>query len=379
MSTLLFSELFPPRVGGTARWFYEVYRRYPKGEARIFTDYQAGDHEVDGQLSLPITRTPMKMEDWGFLRFNSIKQYWRTVRALREIVRNQGVQKIHCARVMPEGVAAFLAYTIWRTPYCVYAHGEEIGTALSSSQLTLLMRWVYGSAHKIIANSRNTRTLLQKVGVQEEKIAVIPPGVDIIRFSPGDEDSAREMLGLTGHPILLSVGRLQRRKGHDHMIRAVPAIAAKFPNLKYVIVGTGEEESRLRRIADEAGIAHLVKFAGSIADDHLTDYYRACDLFVLPNREEANHDIEGFGIVFLEANACGKPVLGGISGGTRDAIADGETGLLVDGENVQAISEAALSILETPGKAAAMGYRGRERTVALFSWEKGAERIRQLG
>jgi phosphatidylinositol alpha-1,6-mannosyltransferase len=275
-------------------------------------------------------------------------------------------------------VIGYLLRKIARIPYCVYAHGEEIGTALSSRQLTLLMRRTYGAADRIIANSRNTQALLSQIGVPETRIVLIPPGVDIRRFTPADSEESRRRLGLQGQRILLTVGRLQRRKGQDMVIRAMPALRASIPNLRYVIVGSGEEEAHLRSLALQLGVGTCVSFVGAVPDRDLPDYYRACDVFVLPNREEPNQDIEGFGIVFLEANACGKPVVGGRSGGTSDAVLDGATGLLIDGGSESALTEALRSLLQDGQRAAALGAEGRRRVVESFSWERVTEEIRQL-
>ena len=378
MRTLLISELFLPRVGGTPTWFHDVYSHYPSGEAVVLTDLQADDEDFDRHYSLPIVRIPMRMNDWGFLNLQSAKQYARVAQATCQLMRDRHMQIAHCARVMPEGVVGYLLWLFTRLPYCVYAHGEEIGTALASRQLTFLMRRAYGNARAIIANSRNTRSLLTEIGVAEAKIRVISPGVDINRFTPGDVARARATLGLAGQPLLLSVGRLQRRKGHDMTIRALRTVVKEFPNVKYAIAGAGEEEDRLRALAKHMGVGQHVHFAGRVPNEQLLDYYRACDLFVMPNREEANQDIQGFGIVFLEAAACAKPAIGGRSGGTNDAVMDGETGLLVDGESPCEIAEAMLSLLRDKAKAEDIGRRGRAHAVKYFSSEQVVKRIRQL-
>jgi phosphatidyl-myo-inositol dimannoside synthase len=378
MRTLLISELFPPRVGGTARWFSEVYGRYPAGEAIVLTDLHNGSADGAARLESIVSRISMHMADWGFLRPRSLCNYGRLLRHAYRIARTRGVDMVHCGRVMPEGVIGYLLRKIARIPYCVYAHGEEIGTALSSRQLTLLMRRAYGAADRIIANSRNTQALLSRIGVPETRIVLIPPGVDIRRFTPADSEESRRRLGLQGQRILLTVGRLQRRKGQDMVIRAMPALRASIPNLRYVIVGSGEEEAHLRSLALQLGVGTCVSFVGAAPDRDLPDYYRACDVFVLPNREEANQDIEGFGIVFLEANACGKPVVGGRSGGTSDAVLDGVTGLLVDGESPSALTLALRSLLQDEQRAAALGTEGRRRVVESYSWERVTEEIRQL-
>lgn len=377
--TLLLSELFPPRVGGTSTWFYQVYRRYPRGNVAVLTDSHPEGAAFDAQSDLRIWRVPMRMEDWGFLRPWSAGRYWRLASRAWRLVRQERVQAIHCARVMPEGVVGFVLWSLARVPYLIYAHGEEIGTALTSWQLAFLMRRAYGSAKFIVANSEHTSGLLRAVGVPDSKIVIIHPGVDADLFHPTDDRTdPQKSLGLNGHKVLLSVGRLQRRKGHDTVIKALSIIAREIPDVTYVIVGTGEEEMRLRRLAEEVGVAHAVRFFGRVTDEQLPEYYRACDVFVMPNREEVNQDIEGFGIVFLEANACGKPVIAGRSGGTGEAIAEGETGLRVNGDDHREVAEAVLSLLRNPARALEMGRKGRMRALAEFRWDFIAKKIREL-
>jgi phosphatidyl-myo-inositol dimannoside synthase len=374
MRTLFVTELFPPRVGGTARWFHEIYKRFSAGDMFILTDHQQGDPNDDEF----VIRKSLHMTDWGFVRPRSAWQYLNYVRIARKLVREKGIRILCCGRVVPEGVIGYAIWKIWRVPYCVFSHGEEIGTAMSSGQLRFLMNQVYYSAKWIIANSQNTRMLLLRMGIPASKIAVISPGVDVCRFSPGDQDQSRKLLGLDGHTILLSVGRLQRRKGHDMVIRALPRIERLVSNIKYVIVGNGEEKSRLYQIAQEHNAAHLVIFAGELADELLPEYYRACDIFVMANREEANQDIEGFGIVFLEASACGKPIVAGRSGGTSDAVVDGVTGILVQGENSREIADAIISLVHNRDRACSMGQMGRQRVEQDFSWDKVVNTFKQL-
>jgi len=161
------------------------------------------------------------------------------------------------------------------------------------------------------------------------------------------------------------------------VIKALPSIAQKAPDVKYLIVGTGEEQATLYKTAQEMGVMERVVFAGQVPASELAAYYAACDVFVMPNRQ-IGPDIEGFGIVFVEASAAGKPVIGGANGGTGDAILHGVTGLRVDGTNVEAIATAVTTLLTEPGLAKAMGSQGRCRVATEFSWEMVVERTRMV-
>ena len=215
---------------------------------------------------------------------------------------------------------------------------------------------------------------------QEFRIySTLHPGVDAAAFHVDDQArfSIRQRHNLGNSVILLTVGRLQRRKGQDMIIRALPLIKHHIPNVFYLIVGSGEEEKYLRDLAATLGVAENVVFVGSIGDDERAAYYAACDVFVMPNRE-IDADIEGFGIVFLEAGAAGKPVIGGLSGGTADAIQDGITGLRVGGESASAIATAVIDLSIDTSRAQSMGRAGRQRVKDAFTWEKIVERTRHV-
>ena len=378
--TLLISETFPPRVGGTATWFHEVYRRYPRGEVAVLTDLQPGDENVAEPHGMSVHRVPMRMTDWGLRRPSSLAAYLRLVRVARRLAKMHRADVIHCGRVLPEGAVASLLQPVHRVPYCVFVHGEEIGTILTSRELTFLARRVFARARRIVANSANTRRLLKALGVAGTRITVVHPGVDIERFQPaGGMHGRRQWPEFSGQPLLLTVGRLQRRKGQDTAIAALARIAQSFPYVHLVLAGTGEDEARLRTLAGTLGIIRRVTFLGHVPDERLPELYRGCDLVLLPNREERHQDIEGFGIVLLEAAASGKPVVAGRSGGVEEAVLDGKTGLLVDATDPEAVAAATIGLLRDPIRADEMGRLGRARVVADFSWELVTTRIRAAG
>jgi phosphatidylinositol alpha-1,6-mannosyltransferase len=160
--------------------------------------------------------------------------------------------------------------------------------------------------------------------------------------------------------VLLTVGRLVERKGIDTTIRALPKVLARCPEAAYLVVGSGEDLPRLQALAEAMGVVEQVIFAGRVPHEELVAHYQLCDLFVMPNRELANHDTEGFGLVFLEANACGKAVISGKAGGVVEAVCHGQTGLNVDGDSVEAVADAIADLLRDVQRREAMGARGLE-------------------
>ena len=371
---LLLSELFPPAVGGSAVLLHGIYSRLPTAEVTVLADGPAGGCP-EQQGTVRVIRWPLATARWGVLDRGALRKHLGTARQVRSLARQGSV--VHCARALPEGVAAMLARLVGGAPYIIWAHGEDIASALSSRELTLLTRAVVRGAAGIVANSRNTADLVRRMGAVNGKVRVVHPAVDAGRFHPGVQgDSVRERFAGTGDTVLLSVGRLQRRKGHDTAIEAVAALRHEIPGLRYIVAGDGEERDRLEKMVDTQGIRDRVFFAGVIPDAELPAYYAASDIFLLPNRIHEG-DIEGFGIVFLEAAAAGKPVIGGDSGGVPEAVERDVTGLLVDGSVPQVIS-AVRRLAASEELRRGMGHAGRERAVLGFNWERAAAAVAEL-
>jgi phosphatidylinositol alpha-1,6-mannosyltransferase len=261
----------------------------------------------------------------------------------------------------------------------VYAHGTEVLHAVGSPWLR--PRQALVEATRVFACSRYTaQILVDSVGVRPERIRVLNPGCDTTRFSPEvSPDAAARIVGDAERrrPILLSVGNLVERKGHDTVLRALPRLATRWPDLLYVIVGDGAFRPHLAALAHELGVERLVRFVGRADLTTLPSFYRLCDVFVMPSRflPERN-DVEGFGIVYLEAGASGKPVVAGRSGGTADAVVDGETGLLADPTSHENVAAALARVLENPAFAAELGRNARERIVKHFTWSTFAQKLR---
>jgi phosphatidylinositol alpha-1,6-mannosyltransferase len=206
----------------------------------------------------------------------------------------------------------------------------------------------------------------------------LAPGVDTDVFRP-DVVSMREQLGLAGRPVVVCVSRLVARKGQDTLIRALPAIRRRVPGAALLLVGGGSYQSSLQRVAQRTGVERDVVFTGSVPWAQLPAYYASGDVFAMPCRTRyAGLDVEGLGVVFLEAAATGLPVVAGNSGGAADAVCDGETGVVVDGESVDAVAEAESELLSDPTRAKAMGAAGRTWVEQHWQWSTLAMKLRHL-
>jgi phosphatidylinositol alpha-1,6-mannosyltransferase len=260
----------------------------------------------------------------------------------------------------------------------VYVHGEEITTDDHYDPGSVRRRRALLAADRIIVVSRFTQRAVQNLLGQAPpdrlpRIVLIENGVDTQRFHPAPRDRELvERYRLAATFVFVTVCRLLEKKGVDQALRAFALLLPHHPEARYLIVGHGPYEPDLRRLAAELGVAHAVQFAGNVAEHELVAHYRLGDVFVMPNRALANGDTEGFGLVFLEANGCGLPVIAGRDGGSTDAVHDDENGLVVDGHSVPQILAAMRRLCEDPALRARLGRRGLEAARAA-DWSSRAE------
>lgn len=386
-SLLALSEIYLPIKGGHVVWLHEVCRRI--AGTRLLTARQDGlaaREIVDGieVERIRLGRVPL-------LRPESLPLYGNLLLAgLARSIGNRP-KAILSARILPEGVVGNMLGRILRIPSVVFAHGEEInrlrkGTPLPSRRrMTAMMKrkflWrAYRRANLVITNSHFTRDLLLEGGVDPGKVAVVHPGTDPERFRPLPKDANLiAKLELADKRVILTVGRLTPRKGQDAVIRALPEVLKRVPNAVYIVGGTGNYASQLRSLAQAMGVDSAVRFLGEVPDDLLPTLYNLTDVFVMANRvTPGSNNVEGFGIVFLEASACEVPVIGGRSGGVPDAIAEGKTGLLVDGDSQSEVMGSIVRVLTDFGLAVKLGKAGRERVCRELTWAHSAERIKSL-
>ena len=377
---LLLSAVYPPRHGGSGRWLHDLYTRLGGTVAAVGpSDDPAADAAHDAGSPIPVARLAYPSPGDGLLRPAGALAHLRALRRLARLVRRHGATAVHAGCVLPEGLLGAALAARFRVPLTVYAHGEEVRGASLGRELNALARGTFRRAGLIVANTRNTAAILRdEWALPAEKIRVLHPGVDASRFTPLARDPRdRTALGWGDRPVILTVGRLQRRKGQDALIRALPAIRAAVPDVLYAAVGGGELGGELRRLAESAGVADAVRFHGPADEATMLSAHRQCDLFALPNRDVGT-DTEGFGIVLLEAAACGKPTLCGTAGGTGEAVEDGVTGVRIDGEDPAAIAGAAVALLTDPARRAALGAAGRRRVERAFDWPVLTDAARDL-
>jgi phosphatidylinositol alpha-1,6-mannosyltransferase len=369
---LVLSELFLPTKGGTAVWAAEVYKRLGGKEIHIVTADVPGAADVDAVHPNTIHRLKLNRVPW--LRPESLAMYARFFSKSLALALTRRFDAIHAFRALPEGLVAWLVSRMTFRPVVIYAHGEEL-TTWGRGNKYRAMRFALRHADRVIANSEDTRDTLMKMGVAAARITIIYPGVDVLVFRPGlDIAGLRESLGIgPDEKLIFSVGRLSRRKGFDQVIRAVAQLRAEGMNVYYVLAGIGEDWDYLSGLIGEHnlhGIAHMI---GKVSDQDLPRWLNACDVFAMPNRD-IDGDNEGFGMVFIEASACAKPVLAGIAGGTGSAVLDGVTGLRVPGDSLELVAQGLVELLFNKVKTEEMGRRGWFRVQTEFAWKQVAEK-----
>lgn len=380
MRHALLTEQWFPQIGGSIQLFDALYgRAMPPGDyVHVIAGGPPGASSYDVEYPRPVTRFDSSKYEW--MRPESGAEYARMLAHTLRVCRAQRIEVLHCGRVIPEGLVGMAASRVLGVPYTVWVHGEDVSIYMKYPVKRRLMPRIMGRARAVFANSSFTQGKAALAGAPPERLHVVNPAVDAAAFAgPFDTRELVERFGLAGRSVMLTVGRLTRRKGHDMVLRALARLRAQgaLGDVTWLILSDGELDEELRALCRGLGLDDVARFVGPVPARELPRYYAAADLFVMPNRTLDDADVEGFGMVFLEASASGVAVIGGLSGGVPDAVADGRTGLLVDGASIEAIADAIRALLGDPALRARMGAEGRA-WARTFSWEHAAARVRAI-
>jgi phosphatidylinositol alpha-1,6-mannosyltransferase len=363
--TLLVTNDYPPRVGGIQRTLHALWRTLPSDRVSVIAPEYEGAERFDAAEPYTITRLPR-----GFV--------WPTPdtrRRVDEAIDHTGAEVVLFGATYP--LATLGPHIAKRgVPYLAAAHGFEYWLSLAPGT----HRWMrYATSHAsrvpVMCSAFIARVVRTAVP-REVPVSVMYPGADVDAFRPDlDVDDVRARHGLLGRPVVVCVSRLVARKGQDVLIQAMPEIVRRVPEAALLVVGDGPYRHTLERLAFDAPPRSVV-MTGQVEEDELPGYYAAGDVFAMPCRtRKGGLEVEGWGNVFIEAAACGRPVVVGDSGGAREALIDGVTGRLVDGSDVAGVADAVAGLLEDPPLAAAMGRAGRERVERSFTWPRAAAQL----
>jgi phosphatidylinositol alpha-1,6-mannosyltransferase len=367
---LLVTNDFPPRPGGIQSFLYGLVSRLPAQDVVVYTSKWRGWEAWDAQQQFTIVRedTSVLLPTTGVRR-----------RAVA-LMQQYGCDAAWFGAAAPLGLLAPALRRAGAQRIVATTHGHEAGWAVSPGARQLLRR-IATTVDVVTYLGDYTRgKLVRAIGRRNSpKLQRLSPGVDTTVFRPGLGGEVRRSLGLQDCPVAVCVSRLMPRKGQDVLIRAWPRVQDRVPDASLLLVGGGPSRARLERLADAAGVAKSVVFTGSVEWPSLPAYFGAGDVFAMPCRTRLRGlDVEGLGIVFLEAAACGLPVVAGDSGGAPDAVADGVTGHVVDGRSVADVASAVAGLLTHPDQAVAMGQRGRAWVEQKWTWDAAATTLVEL-
>jgi phosphatidylinositol alpha-1,6-mannosyltransferase len=364
---VLATSWFPPKIGGESNILYNMPNYIRDDEFVFLAQRLQGAEKFDNALQAKVYRPK-----WVFSKNKAVSRLFRVLEPYRIIRREKpGVL------LVGNGDNAYWARNLnrlIRIPYVVLLHGTE----LLNYQTDHREKNPLSLARMLVANSEYTKSLAVKSGVDASRITVLHPGCDPEIFKPGlPVDDLKKHLGLENRKIVLTVGSLVQRKGHDKTIEAINLIRDEIPNISYLIVGEGIYKKTLEGLVASRSLQNHVKFIGSCSDADLPKYYNLCDVFVMASRE-MDDNVEGFGMVFIEAGACGKPVIGGRSGGISDAVLDQKTGILVNPSDSNEIANAIKSLMKDPSLSLKLGETARERVLEECNWTSYYSRLQDI-
>ena len=363
--TLLVTNDFPPRVGGIQRTLEALWKELPPDQASVLAPMWDGAQAFDAAAPYTIVREPSEF----------IWPTPATAARLDEIVASLGIEVVLFGDAFP--LAALGPRLAKRgTPYLVAAHGFDYWLSVMPGAHTMMRYMTSGASRVPVMCSEFIARTVRTAVPAAVPVSILYPGADLRVFHPElPTADLRERLGVGDRPLVVCVSRLVARKGQDVLILGIPRIRRQVPDATLVIVGGGPYEQELRSLAADAPEGSVV-FAGQVPEEDLPRYYAMGDVFAMPCRSRlAGMEVEGWGNVFIEASACARPIVVGDSGGARETVVVGETGLLVDGKDVDQVADAIAELLADPERAHRMGAAGRARVERAHAWPAIAARL----
>ena len=373
-TTLFITNDFGPRAGGIETFVHGLIERLPKGSVIVYTSAQPNAAEFDAKW----------MKDYGVEvirdRSKILLPTPRVIKTCQEIMKSRKLSRVAFGAAAPLGIMSRAMRRAGAEKIVTLTHGHEVWWA-KVPPFSLALRYMSNELDAIAYLGNYTKGEISKALSKSDvsKLIQIAPGIDVDHFIPTDSSDLRAELGLTDKAVIISVGRLVHRKGQDKLIASLPSIKAEIPNVHLVLVGVGPHQDYLEKLARKLQVTDCVTFIGRINYAELPKYICVGDIFAMPSRSRFfGLEVEGLGIVYLEASSCGLPVVGGKSGGAPDAVLVGETGVVVDGTNTFEIAQACIELLNNPELSSLMGATGRAWIIENWRWEIWATKYAAL-
>jgi phosphatidylinositol alpha-1,6-mannosyltransferase len=365
---------FGPRAGGIETFVIGLIERRPFGQTIVYTSAQTGSEAYDQAWKTNFGVTVIRD------RAKILLPTPRVARNLSRIIKESNIQVAAFGAAAPLGLLSESMKKAGVRKTVALTHGHEVWWA-KVFPFNCALRKIGSSIDSLTYLGEFTQQAIARSlsKASAQKMVKIAPGIDVDHFSPQDSTQLRKELKLDNKRVIVSVGRLVHRKGQDHLIQALPEILKSVPDAHILMVGQGPYLSHLQKLVHNLNLIDHVSFIGRIQYAQLPQYICAGDIFAMPSRSRFfGLEVEGLGIVYLEASACGLPVIAGSSGGAPDAVLDGVTGIVVDGENNQEIATAAIKLLQDLAGSKAMGLAGREWIIENWRWEIWSQRFNKL-
>jgi len=369
--TLVITNDYPPRPGGIQSFVHALVAGQPADSVVVYAPDWDGARRFDATLQFPVIRHPTSL----------MLPEPTVLRRSRDLLRAFGCDRVLFGAAAPLGLLAPRLRRAGAQRLVALTHGHEAGWAMLPVARQMLRRIGDGVDVVTYLGDYTRRRIGAALSVEARaRMRRLTPGVDDAVFRPcNGGDLVRSAYGLAGRPVIVCVSRLVPRKGQDTLIRALPLIHRRVPDAALLLVGGGPYRGRLQRLADSLDVASSVVFTGGVAWAALPGHFDAGDVFAMPCRtRRGGLDVEGLGIVFLEAAATGLPVVAGNSGGAPDAVLEGETGYVVDGRSVADVAGRVADLLVDPHQADVMGKQGREWVGRSWRWSHVSDRFAAL-
>ncbi|MDD4289743.1 MAG: glycosyltransferase family 4 protein [Patescibacteria group bacterium] len=348
MKTLLITLDFLPNRGGISNYYFNIFKNFPKNELVVLTN-------VKGEEEKNIIRRDL---NFGIFHF------FETLKQIKKIVSDEKIEQIIVGNILPIGKYAYFIKKSLKINYYIFIHGLDIKLAQSKTIKKFITKKILDNARIVFANSKSTKSIIKT----KTPIEILYPGVNE-NFKNIGEEKKLEILkkyNLENKKIILTVGRIIKRKNHELIIKTINELRNEFENLLYLIAGTGDNLEHLKNIAKDN---KNIIFLGDVTDQELPYLYSICDIFAMISHETKN-DTEGFGIVYLEAALFKKPSLAANSGGAKEAVIDNVSGLLINNESLEELKNAIRKLLTDNNLREKLGENAYTRTIDNFTWEK---------
>ena len=370
MKTLIITLEYPPQIGGVASYTYNLAKNIPATDVVVYAPKMLGDAEFDRKNS------------WKTMRANPF--FWfmwpRWVRMLWQVwslVKKENIGMIYAHHALPVGYVAYLLKKFKKIPYVIFFHGTDLDLGIKNKKNKLAK--ICASAEKIVVNSEylknKFKSAFEDIKTNISVIYPCPNDIFLQKVSETELKKLKSQLALEGKKVIITVARMTEGKGYPHLIRLLPKILEKVPNLVWLIVGDGPKKDEIIKSIQKNYLQNVTRFIGKIAYTDLPKYYQLADLLVLLTHPDESSAEEAWGTAFVEAAASGLPVVAGRAGGVEEAVQNMVSGLVVDVYQDQSIISAVGELLRNPDSAKQMGLAGQERIIREFNWTEQLKKL----